>query len=227
VAALPEPLQSLPVGRRQLPREVMAAHQRDRVLDAAVEVFAKRGYPATTVDHIVAAAKIGVGSFYALFDGKQDCFLKAYDRVVTVARERIAAQTPPDAPWPEAVCSALHTLLELIAAEPFRARLVFAEAQTAGAAAEARYEATLSDAVSAVRRGRSLSPLSAELPPTFEDATLAGLAWLIHQRLLTAEPQETPALFSDMAEIVLEPYLGEAEAARVIAASSPAPALAP
>jgi len=86
-----------PVGRTKLPREVMKSHRRERVLDAATEVFAKRGYPATTVDRIVAAGKVGVGSFYAHFDGKEDCFLAVYDRIVADARERISAAIPPDA----------------------------------------------------------------------------------------------------------------------------------
>lgn len=37
----------------ELPREVRIEQQRRNVLDAATEVFAKRGYPVTTTDHIV------------------------------------------------------------------------------------------------------------------------------------------------------------------------------
>ncbi len=224
VAALPEHLQPLPAGRQRLPREVMEAHQRDRVISAAIEVFAKRGYQATTVDHIVAAATIGVGSFYALFDGKEDCFLQAFDRIVAQSRERIAAHQSPSAAWPEQACAALYSLLDLIAAEHFQARLVLVEAQTAGPVAEARYHSTLEQLAALMRRGRALGSATAQLPASFEEVTLAGLAWLLHQRLVVARLADIAELFPEMAEMLLEPYLGEAEASRVIAAQAATPA---
>lgn len=224
MASLPEHLRPQPAGRRQLPRQVMEAHQRDRVLDAATGVFAKRGYRSTTVDHIVAAARIGVGSFYSLFDGKEDCFLQAYDRILAQGRERIAAAIPAEAPWPEQACAALRSLLDLIAAEHFQARFVLVEAQTAGPAAEARYQATIGQLAASMRGGRSLGSAPARLPATFEEVTLAGLAWLLHQRLVAAEFEGIAGLFPELAQILLEPYLGEAGAARVIAAQAAAPA---
>ena len=39
---------------------------------ALTEVFAKRDYQAATVDHLIAAAKISMGSFYDFFGGKED-----------------------------------------------------------------------------------------------------------------------------------------------------------
>jgi AcrR family transcriptional regulator len=125
----------VPVGRDRPPREVLTEHQRERVLTAAVEVFAKRGYQGTTVDHIVSAAKIGVGSFYSLFSGKEDCFLAAYDRIVAAGRDRIAAALPRDGSWAIRLATGLRALLETIEERPFAARIALVEVQTAGAAA--------------------------------------------------------------------------------------------
>lgn len=220
MAPLPEPLLPLPAGRRQLSPDVIAEHQRERVLLAAVPVFAKRGYQGTTVDRIVAAAQIGVGSFYALFDGKEDCFLRAYDRIVAEARERIAAAIPPEAPWPEQACVALRALLELVATEPLRARVALVEAQTAGPEALARYERTLDTFVPYLRRVRQASPLASELPETLEEGILGGVTWLLHQRLAMGETDAIEGLFPELLDIVIAPYLGEAEAARLAAALS-------
>ncbi len=54
--SLPPHLSGQPVGADSLPREVLAEHQRQRILDAAIEVFATRGYRRTTIDHLVASA---------------------------------------------------------------------------------------------------------------------------------------------------------------------------
>ncbi|HWW67436.1 MAG TPA: TetR/AcrR family transcriptional regulator [Solirubrobacterales bacterium] len=224
MASLPEPLAKTAAGRHQLPREVVEEHQRDRIVDATIETFAKRGYQGTTVDHIVAAARIGVGSFYALFDGKEDCFLAVYDRIAAAARERIGAAAAAQATWPEQVCAALASLLELIAAEPLRARIVLAEAQTAGDSSFARHEAVLDEVALLLRPGRALSPRPEQLPPTLEEAIVGGVAWLLHQRLVMGELEGIEGLFPELALIALEPYLGEVEASALIATAAGAQA---
>jgi AcrR family transcriptional regulator len=219
MVTLPDRLKPVPVGRERLPREVMAEQQRDHVLDAAVGVFAKRGYPATTVDNIVAAAHVGVGTFYSLFDGKEDCFLAAYDRVVADARERIAAAIPADAPWPEQVYAALRSALEMIVAEPLRARLALVESQTAGSAALARCEQTVDELVPLLRRGREGSPVAADLPATLDVATVGGLLWFLQQRIVLGELDDADRLLPDAVEIAIEPYLGPAATKRLLAAA--------
>jgi AcrR family transcriptional regulator len=220
VAALPEHLTSAPVGREPLAREVMVEHQRDRVLAGAIGVFAKRGYPATTVDHIVAAAKVSVGNFYTLFDGKPDCFLAAFERIVAEGCAKVEARVPADAEQPQKVVFALRALLELLAAEPLRARVALVEAQTAGPEALARYQAAIDALAPALRRCRDASPVAAELPATLEVATLGGAVWFLQQRIVLGEIGDAAALLPDLVEIVLEPYLGREESERLLAAVS-------
>lgn len=213
---MPQHLTSGPIGQKPLPREVVEEHQRRRIALAACEVFATRGYRATTIDHIVAAAQVGVGSFYSLFEGKQECFLYLYEAIVADAREQLAKAAPQDVSWAEAVGAVLQKLLLTIAAEPLRARIVFVEAQTAGPAAEERYAETMAEPARLLRQGRTRRERGAELPAGLEAATVAGVAWLIQQRLVSERSEEVPALLPEVAEIVLEPYLGEGEAAGAI-----------
>src|SRR5215469_1996644 len=121
MASLPPHLMKRPVGRSRVSQELVESHQRERVLDAATGVFAKRGYTNTTIDHIVAAARIGVGSFYALFDGKEDCFAQVFDRVVARGRVRLMDAIPAGAPWEVQAIAVLRALLDLIAEEPYAA----------------------------------------------------------------------------------------------------------
>lgn len=219
MGALPEHLQPIAVGRRPLEREVYLDHQRDRVLAAATEVFAKRGYRATTVDHIVDAAGIGVGTFYGLFGGKEECFLAAYERVLSDFQEALFAELPAEAPFPQQACGALHTLLVQIAAHPLRARLALVEVQTAGPKALARYQQTIDALIPELARAREESPVAAELPTRLEEALVGGLLWYLQQRLLQSELKDPDAHLDDVLEIVLEPYFG-AEATASLAAGS-------
>lgn len=206
-----------PVGREQLPREVLAEHQRERILGAAAEVFAKRGYRGTTVDHLVSAAHIGVGSFYALFESKEDCFLAVYDRIVAEGRERIAAALPVDGSWPQRLAAGLRALLEAIEAHPFDARIALIEVQTAGARALSHHERNLDEAAALLRTGRDYSSISAELPTSLEFATIGGLTWFLQQRIAVGEAGSATELLPEVLEIVAEPYLGEAATASLLA----------
>ena len=53
------------------PRQQRSAATLDRIVKAAEELFAQRGFEATTVDDIVAAAGSSKGSFYSRFADKQ------------------------------------------------------------------------------------------------------------------------------------------------------------
>jgi AcrR family transcriptional regulator len=218
MASLPDSLSAGPVGRQHLPREVMDEHQRERIIDAAIGIFAKRGYQGTTIDHLVAASRIGVGSFYSLFDGKEDCFLHSYDRIVSASSEQIAASSPASASWPEQTCAVLAGLLREVAARPLSAHLVFVEAQTAGSVALGRYETTLQSAIDALRSGRARAPLASELPPTFEEATVCGLSWLLQQRIVMGELDGIDSLLPELAQLLVAPFYGSQQATHALAA---------
>jgi hypothetical protein len=108
--------------------------------------------------------------------------------------------------WDERVRAGLRALLELAAAEPDRARVVIVEARTAGAAGEARYEATVARLVAALREGRTAAAGGGEPQAAFEHAAVAGLAWTLHQRLAVGAPIAVGELLPQMADFLVTPY---------------------
>src|SRR5436190_1062018 len=72
---------------------------RDELLDAALEVFARRGYREAGVDEIAAEAGYSKGAVYWHFSGKEDLLMALLEeRIDTPLRERIAllASAPPE-----------------------------------------------------------------------------------------------------------------------------------
>jgi AcrR family transcriptional regulator len=203
------------IGQEPFPREVVVEHQRDRVIKASVEVFAKRGYRGATVGNLVSGARVGVNSFYSLFDGKEDCFLAVYDQIVDETRERMAAAAPVGAAWPQRATAILRALLELIEEQPLAARVALVEIHTAGPAARAHHERDLDEIAALLRSGREHSPVPDELPGTLEYATVGGLAWFLQQRITLGEATGMTKLLPEVLEIVVEPYLGEAATAEL------------
>ncbi len=217
MANLPAHLMGVPIGERELARETKVSHQRRRILHAATAVFAKRGYQATKVSHVVKAANSSTGHFYSLFESKEDCFLAAYDLAIAEGTEEIGARIPAEAGWPEQVAVALAALEELVAARNFAARLVIVETQSAGAAALAHYQETLRGLVPLLRRGRQLTPAGEALPKTLETAALGGLTWVLHERLVVSRFEPSAELHAELFKILAGPYLGEAETRRLLA----------
>jgi AcrR family transcriptional regulator len=63
----------------------------ERILDAAIEVFATRGFSAATVADVVAGSGASVGSIYHHFGGKNELFLAIFERMAGAVDHRIEA----------------------------------------------------------------------------------------------------------------------------------------
>ena len=55
-------------------RDARLDRRRRRIATAALALFATRGYNATSVEEVVAAAKVSKSAFYEFFTSKEDCF---------------------------------------------------------------------------------------------------------------------------------------------------------
>lgn len=58
------------------PAGVRGAQTRARIREAANQLFLEQGFEATTVDAIVAAARVSKGTFYLYFERKEDLLLE-------------------------------------------------------------------------------------------------------------------------------------------------------
>lgn len=209
----------VPLGGHPATPDGAAAHQRERLFAATVDLVAKRGYRNTSIGQIIKAARMGYVAFYDLFEGKEDCFLAAFERLVAEATETLTAAIAGETEWPRQIAAALACVLDLIVAGPKRARVALVEVQAAGPAAYARYEEAVDRTVPKLREGRAFNPDTAELSSTLEEAVLGGILWVIHQRLVKGKLKQPEALLEEAIQIALSPYLGDAEAREVAKAT--------
>lgn len=79
-------------------RDRKRARTRQAVVDAAVELFERDGYDATTVADIAAAADIGTRTFFSYFASKEEVLFPEMDGRVRTALAAIAARRPDDRP---------------------------------------------------------------------------------------------------------------------------------
>jgi AcrR family transcriptional regulator len=215
MAELPEHLRATGAGTARVSRKVLEEHQRERVVALVTPVFAKRGYEGTTVEDLFAAGKVGVGNFYELFGGKEECFLAACDRVLATVRSQVDLAASAREDWDGRTYLGLRSLIAFVLDRPLEARLVLIEAQSAGETALGRYNSLLDEALAWLRRGRDAHREARTLPRGFERAAIAGLAFYLQQCLLDPHAHETEELFDEVADLVLEPILGRRALARL------------
>jgi AcrR family transcriptional regulator len=199
--------------------------QRERILDAAERLIAEKGVAGTSIEAIVKEAGVSSVTFYEFFEGKEECFVAAFDRAVEWAEAELATAAAGDPAagglsWSEQVATGLRAVTKLIAAEPHRARLVLVEAQSDGPELSARFEAALDRIAAKLREGRALETAPPDLPASHEEATAGALAWLLRERLEAGEGRELEALYPELIDIALAPYLGGEVSPTV---SAPAP----
>jgi AcrR family transcriptional regulator len=106
-----------------LPRE----ERREQLLDAALALLAREGWPALRVEKVAAEANIAKSVVYAVFgspDGLVSALLaREHQRATTSAGAALLAATSAASP-PEAIEAALNTFLERVEHEPDTWRMV-------------------------------------------------------------------------------------------------------
>ncbi len=100
--------------------------QRERLMNAMIELSAKAGYQAVSIAQVSSHAGVSSATFYEQFEDKEDCLLAAYD----VARERVLREAARECParWADAARASLTDLSEKLQDDPDAGSMVFVEA---------------------------------------------------------------------------------------------------
>jgi AcrR family transcriptional regulator len=99
-----------PAKRQRLKPEV----RRERLLEAATEVFAERGYEGARVEQIADVAQVSPGLLYRHFEGKQEL----YEELLLLANrqllEHLAQAAAPDLPTDQRVLRGLDAFFSFV-----------------------------------------------------------------------------------------------------------------
>lgn len=215
-----EELGPLPAGRHGFSREQVAHSQRERLIAGLAAAVAEHGYNAVTITHITKAAAVSRRVFYENFEGKEQCFLAAFDVVVDHVRELVAEAVESAPDWPHQAIAAARSALAFLAAEPDLARLCLVESQGAGPAVAARFREAVRELVPPLERGREERSGERSLPATTEDSTIGALVSLAARKVAAGEAEGLGELLPDFTEFILSPYLGPDEAERLARATA-------
>ena len=107
-------------------RQQYSASTKRALVDVAEELFTEHGYAATSLDAIVAGARVTKGALYHHFSGKQALFEAVFERVEAEAARMIQKSFKgPRDPWEKALAG-LRAFLDVVQ-EPRYRRIVIQE----------------------------------------------------------------------------------------------------
>ena len=167
--------------------------KRARILDAAVKVFAERGYFSSTVAEIARAAGVADGTIYLYFKSKDDLLFELFDDKMTqlIADAKTALAQEQDAPARLKRFIRLH--FSLVEKNPDLASVLVVElrqsAQLLKAADRQKLGAAYLELIGqVVREGQERGELDASVSPGTAKRAIFGaldelaLGWLLSGR---------------------------------------------
>ena len=119
--------------------------QRRRLVRAATEEFARRGFANTTVAHIVERARVSKQTFYAHFDDLRDALVKVYEDANGRLIRHVAAgaRPAPGADPIDRLRTAITAYLTSLAANASLSRVLDREIMALGPEQASRRERTI------------------------------------------------------------------------------------
>jgi AcrR family transcriptional regulator len=161
-------LRGAAVGRKK-------AATRSRVMAAGLRLFGERGFEATTVEAIAAAADIAPRTFFRYFPAKVDVLFADHDELVSLLR-RILADRPPGEPVARTVRRATLTGVERVLDDPgmYLTRSTLEASIPAARSRSRQLDADYEDVIAAaIAAERGVDPAT-DLPARVEARALWG-----------------------------------------------------
>ncbi len=166
---------------------------RQRVLHAAIRVFARKGYHATRMDDIVQEAHVSKGGVYFHFPGKARLFLAIIDHFAEILERRLTEAIAAQQGGVARVTAALEAGLATFSEYRPLAKIFLVQAVGLGERFE-RKRLEINDRFAAlIRRYLEQAVAEGDVPPL--DAEVTAYAWvgaiyeLVTRWLLTGRPE--------------------------------------
>jgi AcrR family transcriptional regulator len=179
-------------------REDVARNQRARMYGGMIEAIHERGYPQTTVAHVIGIAGVSRRAFYEQFANKEACFLATYDIVVARARKLVLDAWSRERGWANRLHGACKALLDDVASSPKGPRLVLVDSLGVGPKARERMSLAAATFERVVATAFQADPDGDELSPLTVRAIVAGVRHVAFTRMYEHREKELYTLTDEI-----------------------------
>jgi AcrR family transcriptional regulator len=200
--------QPLPRGRHKLSRADVRDSQRRRLIGAMLDLVAERGYPATTVGDVVAAARCSRNAFYELFEDKEACYIAAADETGADMLEALVSGAEQADSWLDALRSGTHSYLRWWVDNPAYAAAYLIDLPAAGRRALEQRDRVYADFAAMfaglAARARAEQPLLPPLPPLAPQLLVMAITELIAQEVREGRVDDLMKLEDELVRFIVK-----------------------
>ena len=197
--------------------------QRARILTAMSEVVVERGAGVVTVADVVGRSGVSRRTFYELFSDREECFIAAYDRALTLAGERVIPAYSSKQRWRERVRAGLQALLLFLDSEPDLGYLCIVGSQAAGPRALERRAATTQTLIAAVHEGARETRAARRPERLTAEGVVGAILAILANRIAAPNRKPLLPLLNALMGMIVLPYQGQAAAERELRAPKQRP----
>ncbi len=165
----------------------------ERILDAALDVFARNGYKDAVIDDIASASQTSKGGIYFYFPNKQAIFLRLLDQMAALLLSRTEQAMASEPNLMRKGDAALLTVLRIFSHHRTLTRLFLVEAMGAGREFNQRMMEIHADFAGLITRYLNELVAAGVVAPI--DTDLAGVAWfggvneVVTRWIMTGQPE--------------------------------------
>ncbi len=176
--------------------------RKQRILDAALDVFTRDGYQKAAVDDISAASQTSKGGVYFHFPGKQAIFGALLERMIALLLVRMDEAMRAEREPAARLDAALRTVLRTFGAHRTLTKLFLVDAIGAGKAFDARMVDIQNEIARAIQRHLDDAVRDGTIPPL--DTAITSVAWvgainqLVTRWIVTGEPKSLDDVYPAM-----------------------------
>ena len=149
---------------------------RTRILEAAVKVFATKGYHDAKVDDIVSEAQTSKGAFYFYFPSKQDIFIALSDTFADLLESKLTEAMQSESHGLKQMDAALRVSFGLFSQYRGLAKIALVQAVGLGAVFEERRRAINDRLTRLVQSRLETAMADGSIPPL--QTEIAARAWV-------------------------------------------------
>jgi AcrR family transcriptional regulator len=209
----PSPLGGTPRAAAPLGR-LSQEDGRARILRSALELAALEGYGNLTPMRIADEAGVSIDTFFGLFDDMEACFLAAVAKLGEEVRETVSDTGLTTAEWPFAVRRSLEALMRYFAARPAYTQTIATGVFAMGQRAVDLGAELACEVAAKLTAGAPCKPRT-----ELAQEGIEGAIWhTIYCQTANGGTGALPGLSDYLSYVVLAPFLGAEEAARIVTA---------
>ena len=149
---------------------------RERILEAAIRVFSRKGYHDTRVDEIVDESQTSKGAVYFHFPSKEQIFLALVDEFAGLLEKKLLETIQSEADGVRGVDAALRVGLDTFAKYRSLAKIFLVQAVGLGAAFEEKRMQILDRLADVIKTYLDQAVAEGEIPPL--DTRITAYAWI-------------------------------------------------